>query len=204
MQDNPWQRTDLAIDELNKIVLMRFSRAKRKIAKAEDYQVVVILTALYKAIDKDFRRITEELAEEEYEQYIEDDDAALEDLFLERILKTPDDVTKYSYETELTRKRDRAIEAVVASHGVTERNRELDKALRFFSQMAGQYQDEAARSAAIQALKDNGVKYVVWRTEKDSRVCMDCLALDGKIFPIKKIPRPLHWRCRCRVEKMGG
>lgn len=182
---------------------MRFSRAKRKIAKADEYRVVLILTALYEAVDVDFRRITQKLAEMEYEEYVDDDDATLEDLFLERILANPDPVTKYSYDAELMRKRDRAIEAVIASRGVNERNKEMDKALRFFSQMTGQYQDEAAREAAIQALKDNGVKYVMWRTEEDQRVCADCFSLDRKIFPISKIPKAQHWRCRCYIQPLS-
>ena len=180
-----------------------FRKAKRKIAKADEYHVVLVLTDLYNSIDKEFRRITKELAEAEYKEYVKDDDATLEDLFLERILDIPDAVTKYAYDAELLRKRDRAIEAVIASRGVSARNIEMDKAMRLYCQMTGQYQDEVARSAAIQALKDSGVKYVMWRTEEDGLVCSACNELDRKIFPIDKIPNPQHWRCRCRVVEMG-
>lgn len=181
-----------------------FRKAKRKIAKADEYHVVIVLTELYHSIDKEFRRITKDLAEAEYKEYVKDDEATLEDLFLERILEIPDAVTKYAYDAELLRKRDRAIEAVIASRGVSARNIEMDKAIRLYCQMTGQYQDEVARSAAIQALKDSGVKYVMWRTEEDGLVCAECKALDRKIFHIDKIPTIQHWRCRCRVEKIGA
>ena len=118
-------------------------------------------------------------------------------------LSNLDAVTKYAYDAELLRKRDRAMEAVIASRGASDRNTEMDKAMRLYCQMTGQYQDEVARSAAIQALKDSGVKYVMWRTEEDGLVCAECKALDRKIFPIDKIPNPQHWRCRCRVVEMG-
>ena len=43
-----------------------------------------------------------------------------------------------------------------------------------------------------------GVKRVVWVTAGDERTCTKCGPLDGKEFPMDKIPPiPLHPQCRC-------
>lgn len=195
----------MAIDELNRIAVRRFDRVKRLLAKnSDEFLIVRYLTSLYAELDDETRKSLEELSEAEYEAYREDDDDMLEDLFLERILADPDPVTKYSYDAEVLRKRDRAIEAAIASRSTSERNAELDKALRLWSQMTNQYCDNVSDAAVIQALKNNGVKYVMWNTERDDRVCEDCKERDRKIYPITNIPFKLHWRCRCWLTRVSG
>lgn len=205
---------DLKIDELNKLTLGRFEAAKRKLRRKKDgvafdaLLVSQVLTALYKQLDTDLRYELYLLADEQYEEMadsvgLEEQDEGFEDLFLENILSKPDPITHYAYDAEVLRKRDRAIEAVNAVSGVQNKQAELDKALRFWAQMVGQYADTVAYEAAVKAFKDAGVKYVKWVTQKDEKVCVECDSRDGKIYPINRLPARPHWRCRCYVTPLN-
>ena len=205
---------DLRIDELNKLTLGRFEAVKRQLRRKKDgvsfdaLLVSQVLTALYKQLDTDLRYELYLLIEEQYEEMadsvgFEELDEGFEDLFLENILFKPDPITHYAYDAELLRKRDRAIEAVNAVSGVQNKQDELDKALRLYSQMVGQYVDTVAYEAAIKAFKDAGVKYVKWVTQKDEKVCVECDSRDGKIYPINRLPARPHWRCRCECKPLN-
>lgn len=205
---------DLKIDELNRLTISRFEAAKRQLRKKKDgvsYDplfVTQLVTSLYRQLDADTRYELYLLAEEQYETFatelgVEELDEGFEDLFLENILSTPDPITRYSYDAEVLRKRDRAIEGVNAVTGVQKKQAELDKAICFWCQMTGQYLDNVAYEAAVKAFKDAGIKYVKWLTMEDARVCADCKSRNGKIYPIDKLPSRIHWRCRCYFEKLN-
>lgn len=113
------------------------------------------------------------------------------------LLSEPNPVTGYSYKNEIPRKKERCEESVNAAQGTSKKKSELDKALRFWSQMTGQYTDAVSDMANVEALKDAGVKYVRWTTQQDEKVCKTCDDRDGKIYRIDRIPDKPHWRCRC-------
>lgn len=202
---------DLKIDELNKLTIGRFDAVKRRLRKKRDgiaYSPMAVneyIGSLYRQLDMDARREFLELAEEQYEAIatdlgVEELDEGFEDLFLENILSTPDPITKYVYDAEVFRKRDRAIESVNATTGVTKKQAELDKAMRLWSQGVQQYVDNVAYEAAIKAFKDAGVKYVKWIAQDDDRVCAECEKRNGKIYPINRLPIRPHYRCRCYIK----
>ena len=122
------------------------------------------------------------------------------EMYLTGILSDPNSVTKYEYDAEVVRKRDRAKEAVIATAGKVQKRMELEKAIRIWNQMTQQYVDIVSDTAAVAAMKKAGVKYVKWHTQHDERVCEDCRELDGRIFPIDLVPNKLHWRCRCWIS----
>lgn len=205
---------DLKIDELNRSMVSRFEAVKRQLRKKKDgdsFDPLLVsreLTALYRQLDADFRYELRLLTKEQYAEMgksvgLEEPDEGFEDLFLAHILTEPDPITHYAYDAELLRKRDRAIEAVNAVSGAQNKQAELDKAMRFFSQMTGQYIDTVAYEAAVKAYKDAGIRYVKWVTQTDEKVCAECEAKSGKIYPIDKIPKRPHWRCRCECRPLN-
>ena len=110
-------------------------------------------------------------------------------------LEEEDFVTLYRYAPELTRKRDRLVEALAMK---SKPNKEIDKALKYLIMQTTHYADKATAEAELQAMKDAGVKKVMWMTERDDRVCDICYPLDGKVFDIDKTPPiPQHYNCRC-------
>jgi SPP1 gp7 family putative phage head morphogenesis protein len=59
---------------------------------------------------------------------------------------------------------------------------------------------KANRAAALDQYKKYGIELVKWYTAKDDRVCPECNALHGKVFPIDEVPE-VHGgtgiNCRC-------
>lgn len=59
-----------------------------------------------------------------------------------------------------------------------------------------------ANKGAVAAYRANAdiLSGYEWLTAHDERVCPECLAMDGKVFPLKSERRPpLHPNCRCTV-----
>lgn len=207
-ETSPYAQADRTIARLNRYAIRKFEQCKRTIANFDELNVINRVTTLYRVLDAETRkelfnlfvvRYLEVMASIGKDEPDEDTVDDLAELHITGILGEPDPVTKYTYDAEILRKRDRAIESIKAVSGKIEKREELDKALRFFSQMMGQYADNVSEDANIQALKDAGVKRVVWHTQEDEKVCSECSPLDGKSFDIEKIPDKPHWRCRCYI-----
>lgn len=116
---------------------------------------------------------------------------------LGEILRTPSPVMMYSYDSELIRKRDRLIEAMIATGNSVE---EIDKAMRHLTQMVSWFAIDVADAATAQARKDIGIKLVRWVTQRDGKVCTNCRIRDGKVYHADAIPPKPHPNCRCEVE----
>ena len=116
---------------------------------------------------------------------------------LREVLRTPSRVMKYSYDSESVRKRDRLVEALIATAGSKE---EIDKAMRYWAQMTGWFAVEVADAAVAQAREDTGVSLVIWRSEHDEKTCSVCHHLDGQVFDADAVPPKPHPGCRCWTE----
>ena len=163
------------------------------------------MTALYKQMVFDCENMFRQLAAERYAEMFlflsgkrpkEKEVDFLVEMYLAGLLNEPSEVTKYTWETESLRKRDRAIESINASLSKTEKDREINKSMRYWSQQNGYYLDIIADDMAVMAMKDCGVKYVRWNAENDNKVCGECDSRAGKIYQITRIP-PKHPNCRC-------
>lgn len=130
----------------------------------------------------------------------EHSDGLLADMWLDGVLSTPSPVMRYAYQTEMTRKRDRLTEMLIATKG---NPTSYDTAMRYWTQMSGWFTVDVADDALIQAMKDDGVKRVRWKTEKDNKVCDDCKAYDNVIFDIDELPTKPHPNCRCWIERVS-
>lgn len=125
---------------------------------------------------------------------------SLDKEWLNRILRTPSEVMRYSYDSEVTRKHDRLLEALIASKGSVA---EIDKAMRYWTQMTGWFAVEIADQATTQAREDTGVDEVMWCSEHDNKVCDRCWKLNGQVFPADHVPPKPHPGCRCWTVDVG-
>lgn len=133
------------------------------------------------------------------------EDSITEDWVLD-MLEDYDGVTLYSFNNEVERKTERTVEALLATE---ERNREIDKALRLFTQQLGQYADNSVMLATVDGYMDGGVKFVRWNATDDEKTCVSCGKMDGKVYKIEDIPDKPHPRCRCwltavKSEEVAG
>lgn len=190
-----YERTDRVIEYLNKQLITLFYRAKL-IVDFDELNVIQLSKSLYEEIDKIVKEAYLALAEATANDIMDDADEEITMIWLLERLREYDKVTKYVYENEFERKRQKFAEALISSDN---KNEEIDKALRSMSKMVSQFAIEITDSALIVGYKALGVEKVMWVTERDAKVCDHCKQLDGKVFSIDDIPPKVHWNCRCYV-----
>ena len=201
---NIYEACDRAIKAMNRENLEAFGRLKT--AKFDELTVVQRVLTLYRTMAKKARKRYYEVAFEAYliamsicdidpkTAHRMAEDAGLDDLVKEW-LEGIDPVTMYRFDTEMERKANRLIEALSVSGNPAA---EIDKALRFWSMMLGQYAINVTDYAEQKAFEDADVVKAMWVTQKDERVCHECHALDGQVFTVAEFPPKPHWGCRCR------
>ena len=198
-----YKYADIVIRDMNKRNLRAFDRLKT--LKFDELNVFRMVSSVYEQ--------SIELAKKRYLAIVWDayiaalieagipkskaDDMADDDIMNDWVLdmlEDYDEVTLYRFLPEADRKKDRLVEALIASHN---KNEEIDKALKLWSRQVAQFADNAVMMATIHGYKDAGVEKVRWVSEKDERVCPTCDERDGHVYPIDKIPPVPHPRCRC-------
>jgi len=113
-------------------------------------------------------------------------------------LNETDFVTLYRFNSETERKAYKLAETLEVSPN---RSREIDKAMKYMSQQLAQYAINFTDYAVLKAYEDAGVEFVEWVSEKDERVCTECKAFDGMVYPIRAVPAKPHWGCRCKFKQ---
>ena len=201
-----YQRADEAIREMNRWNLRAFNGLK--LARWDGLHVVRQVNEVYDESIRRAKRKYYEIAVEAYilamlEARIERVKAhrmADEAIDMEKImewLEDVDPVTMYAFFSEAERKKARLLEATSVAQN---RNKEIDKALRYWTKQVAQYADNSVHNARLMAFRDAGVKKVMWHTQQDEKVCEDCGPLDGEVFDIDSVPDRPHWGCRCWIS----
>lgn len=197
--DNPYDLADKAIKLLNRKAAARYEEAwsRMQIAGFDEANVLSACKRLYTGLTRDNRQAFTELCGLAYRKAApkgkKEPDWPLIFLWLEEY----DPVTRYVYTHETARKQAYAQEAVIAAKTRGAKEEELRRGLKYWAAMTGQYCDILTDKSSLKAYRDAGVKYVMWVTEKDERVCPVCRPLDGRVYPIEKAPEKQHWHCRC-------
>lgn len=192
------------METLSKKAVQRNNKAKKRLilAKFDELNVIQEIDSMYEELDTDNRLKFKELFVARYIEVYpkkkprEDIIEEMAELYVFDLLSEPNEVTHYTYDTEVYRKRDRAKEAINSVDGRIMKQIEMDKALRQWSAMTGWYLDFVSQGAEIQAYKDAGVKKVRRHEMDDEKTCAECRREDGKVYDIDKIPPLPHLRCR--------
>ena len=187
--------TDKVIKYLAKQFIRLFGKF-RALLPLDELNIIKRSKALYEELAEITEEAYLELAHYQYKKHVKSRGYGITTAWLLGILGDYNPVTKYVYANEVGRKRERFLEALIATGGKVI---EVDRALRLWSQMANQYAIEVTDAVTIKAYKDDGVKRVVWVTTPDERRCEVCSGRDGVIYEIDKIPPKPHWNCRCYV-----
>lgn len=200
-----YDAADKAIRAMNRQNLKEFN--KLKLAKWDELNVVRMVSKTYDDSVRMAKRRYYEIAFEAFivamleakvrnaEATREAEDTITNDWILD-MLEEVDPVTLYAFLPETERKKQRLTEALAVAQN---RNVEIDKALRYWTQQISQYADNSVFRARLEAFRRAGIEQVIWVTQEDDRVCEDCEPLDGQIFDVDNVPDPPHWGCRCRL-----
>lgn len=197
----PYYYADKASELLRKKSAIRF-RNSLGAMRANDFDelnVIKTTDALFKALCRDNELTLLELAELAYLNTKPEQKLVPRNKWLTDFLLEYEPVTRYVYENEITRKRDRAKEAIVSATDYPEKERELKKAQIYWDNMTTQYCDLVSDAAELKAYRDSGVKKVRWITVEDGRECTTCHARNNVVYPIDRVPSKPHWGCRCRL-----
>lgn len=173
-------------DEINVIrTVVKVYRESARRAKRRYYEVAfeayLLMMALCEVEPKKAHRLAEK---------------AITDEWVDKVLSETDFVTLYRFDSETERKAYRLAETLEVA---ADRDYEIDKALRYWSQQIGQYAINMTDYAMIQALEDAGAEYAEWVDMHDEKVCHECGSLDGQVFRLDEIPAKPHFGCRCRL-----
>lgn len=178
------------------------------VAKFDELNVISEVDSLYKGLYSDNWKKFKELFAARYIEMLlylmvkaskfptDDEIDELAEIHMAKLLSEPNEVTHYTYDTEVYRKRDRAKEAINSVNGKVLKQIEMDKHIRYWSAMTGWYLDFTSQDAEIQAFKDAGIERVQRHEMKDDKVCAVCKKADGAIYDIDHIPPLDHLRCR--------
>lgn len=200
---NPYESADKAIKVLNRDLVETFGRLKT--AKWDNVNIIQTVSDVYSKTAKRARRKYYEIAYESYLLALYEigydmktanrmADKAITMEWVDAQLNQTDFVTLYRFYSETERKAYKLSETLEVSPN---KSREIDKALKYWSQQLGQYAINITDYATIQAFVDAGVEMVKWISEHDGRTCNECYAYDGQLFLVTEIPRKPHWGCRC-------
>lgn len=195
-----YARADQAIKTMNRANLKAFG--KLKLAKWDELNVVREVAEVYDDSVERAKREYLAVARDAFETAARetkkkpDADDFITMLWVMEMLEEVDPVTLYAFLPETERKKQRLVEALAVAHN---KNQEVDRALRYWTQQVGQYADNSVFYARLDAFRAADVKLVRWVSQKDERVCEDCEELDDRVFPIDEVPPPPHWGCRCHL-----
>lgn len=203
---NYYEPCDKAIQILNRLNLEAFGQLK--MIDLDRVNVIQTVIAVYQKSIKQIRKRYYDIAFEAYMLAIEMCGAthdrarkmahkAITLKWVDRVLTQTDFVTLYRFDTEAERKAYKLAETLEVSR---DKDYEINKALRYWSQQIGQYAINVTDYAVLTAFDDYGIEEVKWISEHDLKVCNECYAYDGQIFSINEIPAKPHWGCRCRFK----
>lgn len=198
-----YDAADKAIRAMNRQNLKAFNRLK--LAKWDEINLIHQVSKVYDDSTRMAQQRYYEIAFEAFivamletkadnkEATLAAEEAITTDWILD-MLEEVDPVTLYAFLPEKERKKQRLTEALAVA---VDRNTEVDKALRYWTVQVGQYADNSVFNARLEAFRRTGITHVIWISQQDDRVCEECDALNGQIFPIDNVPPPQHINCRC-------
>ena len=202
---NVYAACDRAIKAMNRLDLELFGRLKGM--KFDELNIIQTVKSVYDQSARQARKQYYEVAFEAYllgmamcgtgalEAHMKAE-MVITEAWIDRILTESDFMTLYRFDAETERKAYKLAEALEVT---PDKSREIDKALKAWSQQVGQYAINVTDYAVLDAFLDAGVEEVEWSSEKDQRVCRACTSLDGHRYSIEEIPRKPHVGCRCRI-----
>lgn len=199
-----YDRTDALLDALNRILVDKFGKLKVQLRNTENsYEKSELIENLYEELYDIAVNSYLSLAQGVYSDEIGINPlkrAKRPDLkWIDKILSTPDPVSKYIFDAELDRRAARLFEAVSIS---STPDADIDAAMRSMALSYAIYAVRVTDDAAVKAMKDSGVKKVRWVAEDDTHTCKVCHKRDDTVYPIDDIPPKPHINCRCWLVRV--
>lgn len=203
-----YAETDRQIRAMNRKALKAFDRLKI-LASYDEMNVIREVSNTYDDLTGDAKRRYLVIARTAYTNALgsagypkaEAERKALRDVdeaFLMAWLEETNPVLLYRFFPEADRKAQRLAEALAVK---PKRIEEIEKAMRAWAFMSGQFAIDITDRANLAALKEAGIQMVKWMTERDGRVCPTCRDRGGRLYRVGNVPDKPHPNCRCFLAR---
>ena len=187
--------------EVNRLDVMGFDQLNApNVSKLTKSMIERLLKENKKAYLKICKDATEEAKDDVTALGITATLLPVDEKYVDGILNEYNSVTNYLYYPEADRKRSRLLEAILTAVAVNSRkdyHTELKRFADLWHTQTKQYGETMVDKTRLATFEKNGIKYVMWRTQGDEKVCKECRERNGKIYPIKEFPGKAHYNCRC-------
>jgi SPP1 gp7 family putative phage head morphogenesis protein len=195
-----YEYTDKVILMMKKKFIRLFSKMK-SLASFDELNVIQSSKDLYKELEDIVYKSLLLIAKHAYKTHagkiLSDAQARA---WVREWLNDYNPVAKYIFAHEVERKRARFVEALVVSDTKV---KEIETALRYWSQMASWFAIDTTDKATLEAYKAKGVERVMWVTIDDEKRCSSCGKRHGKVYDITEVPPKPHLKCRCELMPVG-
>lgn len=187
--------------EVNRLDVMGFDELSApNVTKLTKAMIKRLLKENKKAFLKIAQEATEEAADDVTALGVVAKPIPVDADYVDGILGEYNPVTNYLYYPEADRKRSRLVEAMLTAVAVNSRkdyHTELKRFADLWHTQTKQYGETMVDKTRIETFKKNGIKYVMWQTQGDVKVCDECRERNGKIYPLSEYPGKAHYNCRC-------
>lgn len=192
-----YERTDSSFEKLRAKIIKEFAKSRRLTAM-DELNIIKACKDLYSKLDDNNRKEFLKLARARYRDITgKEDEEKISMKWLLVLLLGYNPVTEYVYENEVTRKRERFTESIVAS---ANKLIMIKRAMSLWLRQTEQYLILVEDAAVLEGYKTLGVKRVRWVTQHDDRRCEECAERHGEVYDIDKVPPKPHRNCRCYLE----
>lgn len=197
---NIYEIRDRVIKVYLRKILRRFRQLNQSLLAFDEINGLSAVNACYDDVVQITVDALKDIAKRTYKWANGSDDGFMVDMWLVGWLDISDPVLHYKFYDEADRKRSRLFEALESVKTQAERKQQIDIGLRYWTKQFEQTADNLVDAVMSEVYKNNDIRYVMWVTMKDEKVCEDCYVRDGKLYPIDtdEVP-PLHWNCRCHM-----
>lgn len=195
-----YEYTDKIILSMKKQFIRLFSKMK-SLASFDELNVIQSSQQLYKELEDIVYKSLLLIIKHAYKTHAGEtisDVVAM--AWLREWLNDYNPVAKYVFAHEVERKRARFVEALVVSDT---KAKEIETALRYWSQMVTWFAIDSTDKATLEAYKAKGYIEVQWVTIKDEKRCSSCGKRHGKTYKITEVPPKPHLGCRCYLIPRG-
>lgn len=187
--------------EVNRLDVMGFDELNApNVTKLTKAMIERLLKENKRAFLKIAKGATEEAADDVLALGIMAKPIITDEKYVDGVLGEYNPVTNYLYYPEADRKRSRLVEALLTAVAVNSRSdyhKELKKFANLWHTQTKQYGETMVDKTRLKTFEKNGIKYVMWRTQGDLKVCDECRERNGTIYPLSKFPGKAHYNCRC-------
>jgi hypothetical protein len=180
IDDDVFRIRDRIVKIYLKIILRLFRRLNQRLLNQglinglDEMNVLGLVNSSYEEIIKVTVEALAKIAKDTHDWLSDDDFPA--DMWLDGFLKEFDPVTHYRFHEEADRKRMRLFESLMSCNNAPERKKQIEIALRYWVRQFEQTADNVVEAVLKKVYQDNSVKFVMWHTMKDAKVCPDCHA----------------------------